>query len=332
MEDRTRVLEPVVAPLAAGLVVLVTLLGLIGTAIRDPRPHDIPVGLVGPAPALQQMTTGFDAKAPGTFTFTTYASEDQARAGIDARDVDAVLVVGAGAPHLIVAGAAGDAVTGVITAVFTGAFAAQGAQLSVEVTHPFAAGDPHGLVLFFLVLATIVSTFVAQVVLFVRGRAARLGLWLAVVGGWSVLAGLVGVGMAAWIVGGYDTTGAAAMVGLVALASLAAGAVIAGLSRLMGAPGIGLAGLVVVLLNLISSGGPAGEQFLPDAYRALSPWMPAGQLFSALRGALYFDGQGVAAPVLLMAGWLFVGLLLMLLGQAVRGRVHSAAAMPAVAR
>jgi len=33
-----------------------------------------------------------------------------------------------------------------------------------------------------------------------------------------------------------------------------------------------------------------------------------------------------------MAGWLFVGLLLMLLGQAVRGRVHSAAAMPAVAR
>src|SRR6184192_618647 len=225
MEDRRRILEPVVAALAAGLVVLVTLLGLIGTAIRDPRPHDIPVGLVGPAPALQQMTTGFDAKAPGTFTFTTYASEDQARAGIDARDVDAVLVVGAGAPHLIVAGAAGDAVTGVITAVFTGAFAAQGAQLSVEVTHPFAAGDPHGLVLFFLVLATIVSTFVAQVVLFVRGRAARLGLWLAVVGGWSVLAGLVGVGMAAWIVGGYDTTGAAAMVGLVALASLAGGAV-----------------------------------------------------------------------------------------------------------
>src|SRR5437773_749563 len=201
MEDRTRVLEPVVAALAAGLVVLVTLLGLIGTAIRDPRPHDIPVGLVGPAPALQQMTTGFDAKAPGTFTFTTYTSEDQARAGIDARDVDAVLVVGAGAPHLIVAGAAGDAVTGVITAVFTGAFAAQGAQLSVEVTHPFAAGDPHGLVLFFLVLATIVSTFVAQVVLFVRGRAARLALWLGVVGGCSVLAGLVGVGMAGWVVG-----------------------------------------------------------------------------------------------------------------------------------
>src|SRR5256885_17194492 len=106
MEDRTRVLEPVVAPLAAGLVVLVTLLGLIGTAIRDPRPHDIPVGLVGPAPALQQMTTGFDAKAPGTFTFTTYASADQARAGIDARDIDAVLAVGAGAPPPIVGGPA----------------------------------------------------------------------------------------------------------------------------------------------------------------------------------------------------------------------------------
>src|SRR5439155_16283393 len=99
MTDGRHAIEPVAAPIAAGLVVLVTLLGLIGTASRDPRPHDIPVGLARPAPARQRMTTGFDAKAPVTFTFTTYPSEYQARAGIDARDVDPVLVVGAGAPH-----------------------------------------------------------------------------------------------------------------------------------------------------------------------------------------------------------------------------------------
>ena len=88
------------------------------------------------------------------------------------------------------------------------------------------------------------------------------------------------------------------------LTALATGTVTAGLSRFLGTPGLGLAGLSVVLLNLISSGGPAGQEFLPDAYRALSPWMPAGQLFSAFRGALYFEGQGVAAPVLVLAGWL----------------------------
>src|SRR5437667_12320520 len=49
MRDRSQAVESVLAPIAAGLVVLVTLLGLIGTAIRDPRPHHIPVGVAGPA-------------------------------------------------------------------------------------------------------------------------------------------------------------------------------------------------------------------------------------------------------------------------------------------
>lgn len=327
MMNSRHAIEPVAAPIAAGLVVLVTLLGLIGTAIRDPKPHDIPVGVAGPSSAAAQLIEGFNTKAPGTFRFTTYSSEALATSALDARDVDAVLVLGAGAPKLIVAGAAGDAIAGLTTAVFTQAFAAQGAQLSIEVTHPFASGDPHGLVLFFLVLATIVSTFVAHAVLLVRGRAARLSTWLGVEGGWAVVAGLAGVGMAAWLVGGYDVQGAAAMAGLVALTALATGTVTAGLARLLDAPGLGLAGIVCVLLNLISSGGPAGREFLPDAYRALSPWMPAGQVSSAFRGALYFDGQGVATPVLVLAGWLLAGLVLLVLAEALRSRVRK----PAVA-
>src|SRR2546428_74035 len=215
MTDRRPAIEPVAAPIAAGLVVLVTLLGLIGTAIRDPRPHDIPVGVAGPAPAAGQITGAFNSKAPGAFQFTTYGAEEHARSAVEARDIDAVLVLGA-QPKLIVAGAAGDAITGLTTAIFSQAFAAQGTQLAVEVTHPFASGDPHGLVLFFLVLATIVSTFVVHAILLVRGRAARLSTWLGVEGGWAVVAGLAGGGIAAWIVGGYDISGAAAMAGLVA--------------------------------------------------------------------------------------------------------------------
>jgi hypothetical protein len=330
MDDRRRSLQPVAASLVAGLVVLVTLLGLIGTAIRDPRPHDIPVGVAGPSEAVQQLTTGFSSKAPGTFLFTTYSTETDARAALDSNDVDAVLVVGSGPPRLIVSGAAGDAVAGVITAIFSSAFAAQGTRLSVEVVHAFTSGDPHGLVLFFLVLATIVSTFVAQVVLFVRGGSARMATWLVATSAWALVAGLTGVGMAAWLVGGYDTAAAAGMVGLMALASLAAGTVTAGFSRILGAPGIGLAGLVVVLLDLISSGGPAGPQFLPDAYRALSPWMPAAQLSSALRSALYFDGNGVAQPAIVMTAWVVVGLVLMLVGEATRSRVRMRAARTAV--
>lgn len=67
-------------PIVGGLVVLLVLIGLIGTAIRDPRPHDIPVGLVGPAAAVEQMSAQFGSAAPGVFQFSTFQSEDAARA------------------------------------------------------------------------------------------------------------------------------------------------------------------------------------------------------------------------------------------------------------
>ena len=325
MEHRRNALVAVVAPTVGGLVVLVTLLGLIGTAIRDPHPHDVPVGLVGPTPAVQQFSEGVNTNAPGAFQFTTYGSEADARAALDSNDIDAVLVIGNDAPRLIVAGAAGDAVSGLITMVFTGAFAAQGAHLAVEVTHPLSSGDPHGLILFFLVLAMVVSTFVSQVVLFVRGGTAGLAARLVATGVWAVVGAGTGVGLAAWIVGGYDTTSAGAMAGLLALTSLAVGASTSGLTRLLGAPGIGLAGLVIVLLDLVSSGGPAGSYFLPDAYRALTPWMPVGQLITALRSVLYFDGTAATRPVLVMVGWLVGGLVLMVIAEATRHRTRAGA-------
>src|SRR2546421_209419 len=186
--------ERLVAPLAAGLVVLLALLGLIGTAIRDPRPHDIPVGLVGPAQAVQPMTDALAQKAPGVFKFTTYDTEGAARAALDRRDVDGVVIVGPTGSHIVVAGAAGGA-------------------------RP---------------------------------------------------------GAAAWIANSYDAAALVPMGALVALTAFAAGAFVAGFTRLLGPAGLGLSALVIILLDLISSGGPAGGTILPDVYRWMSPWMPAG--------------------------------------------------------
>ena len=73
-------IESTLRPMIGGLVILVALIGLIGTAIKNPQPHDIPVGLVGPAPATQQIQQAFATAAPGAFQFTTYTSEQDARA------------------------------------------------------------------------------------------------------------------------------------------------------------------------------------------------------------------------------------------------------------
>ena len=307
-----------VPPVVGGLLLLFSLIGLIGSAIRDPRPHDIPVGLVGPPAAAQQMSTAFGSAAPGAFQFTSYASEADARAALDARSVDGFLVIGP-SPRLVLAGAAGDASTGVMTAAFTNAIKAQGATLTVETVHPFATGDAHGLILFFVVVAVIVSALVSQALVFATANDAGFGAQLVVVVAFSVLAGLVGMGTATWLAGDYGS-GFWTAAGLVMLGAAAVGAVVAGLVRLFGPPGLALAALIVVLLDLVTSGGPVGSQLLPDFYRWLAPWMPAGQLYSSLRSALYFDGAALGTPLALMAAWLVGGIVLMGLGEVAHSR------------
>ena len=312
--------QTILPPLVGGLLILVALIGLIGTAIKNPRPHDIKVGLVGPTPALEQMSTGFASNAPGAFAFTTYASEDAARAAIDDRTVDGALVLASGGPRLIVAGAAGDAVTGVITGAFTNVFKAQGQTLTVETVHPFASVDPHGLILFFVVLAVVVSTLVAQAGFGLRSQSG-FGLRLIVVLVYAVLAALVGMGMA-WLIAGDYGSGFWIATALVALGSAAVGAVVAGSARLLGAPGVVLAAIIVVLLDLVSSGGPLGSNLLPDFYRWLAPGMPVAQLYSAMRSALYFDNGGIGIPIAVLGAWLAGGLLLMALAELIRSRLH----------
>jgi hypothetical protein len=313
-----RAAEEVVRPLLGGLLLLVALIGLIGTAIKNPQPHDIRIGIVGPAPAVDQISGAFESNAPGAFRFTSYQSEDAARAALDARSVDGALVLGGGGPRVIVAGAAGDTVTGVITGALTNAFRAQGQAVTVETVRPFASGDPHGLILFFVVLAVVISTLVAQALVGLRAGVG-LGGQLVMLAAYAVLAPLVGMGTAAWIAGGYGS-GFWTAVGLIGLASAAIGAVVAGSARLLGAAGVGLAALLVVLLDLVASGGPIGSQLLPDFYRWPASAMPAGQLYSAVRGALYFDNAGLGTPTAVLSAWLAGGLVLMALGELVARR------------
>src|SRR2546428_14066018 len=81
-------LEAFLPPLIGGLLILITLIRLIGPAIKNPQPHDIPVGLVGPAQAVPQVSSSLATAAPGAFQFTTYTSEQGRRARLDLRTGD----------------------------------------------------------------------------------------------------------------------------------------------------------------------------------------------------------------------------------------------------
>ena len=147
----------------------------------------------------------------------------------------------------------------------------------------------------------------------------------------ALLAAPVALGMATWIAGDYGS-GIWVAGAFVALASAAVGAVVVGAARVLGGVGIGLAALVAVLLNLVSSGGPLGSEFLPDVYRWIAPGMPARQLYAALRDALYFNNGGLATPALVLGIWLGAGVVLMLVGQLLSRRPRTEVARLAAAR
>jgi len=321
-------LENTVGPVVAGLVLLVTLIGLLGTATRDPRPHDIPVGLSAPPALVTSLTSAFASAAPGAFKFTTFDSEAAARAAIDTRDVVASLVVGPSGPRLIVAGASGDAISGGVTAAFTNAFRAQNTTLPIEVVHPFQVGDPHGIGLFFLVLAILLSSLMTAALLAMRAGDRGVPTQLGVLVAYAGLAGICGTLAAAWIVDGYGDK-LWQVVALVALLSLAVAAVTVACARVLGPAGVALSALIVVLLGLVASGGPLGSELLPDAYRLIAPFMLPGQAYSALRGALYFDGAGVLGPVTVLAMWATAGLAVMLFAPPARAARRPRVAVPA---
>jgi hypothetical protein len=301
------ILEQTARPIVVGLVLLVTLMAILGLGIRDPRPHAIAVGISAPPAVAQQVAAGFEQAAPRALTFTSYTTEAEARAAVDDRMVVASLVVDQAGARLVVAGAAGDAISGGVTTALASAFHAQGQDLQVETVHPFQAGDPHGIVLFFLVLTTIVAAAICGALTAMTAVGRSWTTSVATLGSYAVLAGIVGGVSAALLADGYGDRLVAVMA-LAALLSLAVASFVAAAGRLFGPAGVALAALVTVPIGLISSGGPLGSEFLPDAYRAVAPWLPVEPAYSALRGALYFDGSGVGGPVVVLSVWTAVGI------------------------
>lgn len=326
--DRTK-LEQTLRPLVGGLVILVTLIVLLGTAVRDPRPHDIAVGMVAPQPVADQLAQGFAQNAPGAFKFTTYATDADARTAVDKRDVVAALIVGQTGPTLVVAGAAGEAIAGGVTAAFTNVFAAQGQTLNAVTVHPFGTGDPHGIVLFFLLLATLISSVLVGALAALTAPDRRWTRIATIVIAYAICAGIVGALTASWIANDYGD-GIMGLMAVLALFSAAIGLMIAALARLFGAIGVGLGVLFVVLLGLVSSGGPLGSSFLPDAYRLIAPWLPVEPAFSAMRGVLYFGGAGIGTSVAVLAAWAMGGLVVLWASTLVSPvRMHKAVPYPA---
>jgi hypothetical protein len=339
-EAPRRELLPGVTRRAAVLVVGVLLLQLgfvlsyVG-AFHAPAPREVPLAVVAPAGAADQVVAQLDGLPGRPLEATAYGSEDDARQALADRDVDGVLLVGSGTEDtLLVAGAEGGAVATALEQVLTQADTAQQRTLTTTDVLPAGDGDARGLSAFYLAVGWVVGGYLVASIIGVsagsrpatRGRA---GTRLATLVVYALVSGLGGALIAGPVLGALDGGHTLALTLFGALLVFAVGAATAALQVWTGLVGIGLAILAFVVLGNPSAGGAYPAPLLPPFWAAIGPWLPPGAGTGAVRGIVYFDGAGVGQAVAVLAAYAVVGVVATLLGA---GRGITAPAGPAPAR
>lgn len=293
-----------------GLTALLTLLlGAFAWPAANTEPHEVPIAVAAPPPVAADVEQGLARAGADAFDVSRLEGRAAAVTAIEDREVYGAIVVGPSGPEVLTASAASPAV-----AQMLGQLAAQmptdpavGAPRVTDVV-PLPEEDPRGAGLAAGALPLVLGGIVTAAVLSLRvsGRAPRLAgaLGIAVAGGLAMTAVL-----RYWLgslEGGYWATS-----GVVALAIGASAAVLLGLERVLGLPGLGIGAAVLLLLGNPLSGLTSAPELLPAGWGALGQMLPPGAAGTALRSVSFFDGAGSGDSFVVLAVWLAVGLLLL---------------------
>ena len=274
-------------------------------AYHAPRPHDLPVGIVGSATVTGGVEHALDTALPGAIGWHSYPSAADARTGIMQREVDGALVASSPTLRGLIATGGGSAPANFLTQAFGTVAAKTGHPLVVTDVVPPLPGDTQALSTFFLLLASLIPSVAAGSGTALAFRKARPALGIAAPVAVAVAIGLVSAAVADGIAGlGHYP----AVAGVTALFSLAVAAPTAVLARIK-PPLVAVAVLLFIVAGIPDSGGPANlTSFSPAGFRALDSVLPLGLAASVMRNVVYFGGHSTALHLWVLAAWAVAGL------------------------
>lgn len=289
---------------AVGVLLIGLFVFFFVTPAHDPQPNGLPVAVVGPPQATQAIAGRLEAR---DFDVTRLPGAAAARRQIEDRKVYGAFVVGGGPPRVLVASAAGVPVAQLLEGVGRAA----GVRTVVDVKR-IDPDDPRGVTLNVVVLALVLTAILSALVAVQSVPELRsLGPRVVAAAAVGILGGLVAVGIlkAEGVLPGPFL----AEVAIVALAVIGIALTSSGLIRLIGPAGTGVPFLLFLMLGNPASGVASAPELLPTPWHPLGAFLPPGALGSSLRGTAYFDGAKIALPLLVLAAYVVLGLLLNLL-------------------
>ncbi len=291
-------------PVAVGLLIGSIFVSVFLAAFHDPRPHGLPVAVVG-SPQLQAQAERISAAGEDAFSIRTYATAADASAAVQRADVyGAVITSAAGRPSLVVAGAQGNGVTSTLQQAFS-PLAGPSAPLAVEDVAPTSAGDSRGLSVFYTAFGVVLAGFLFGLTSMQTAPRLPSRLRAASLVGFSTV---IGLAVAAIVEPAYGSLPAPyALTAVVAgLLALAVATTTVMLLRVFGRAGTFVAAIVLLIAGNATSTGVLPAQYLPGWLEPLAGWLPAGVAVRALRGAAYFDDDGVRSGLLVLLLWVLV--------------------------
>ncbi|ULH15070.1 hypothetical protein MF271_14055 [Deinococcus sp. KNUC1210] len=313
MNERAAVPRLLGVSALVALIISLLLVVFVWPAVHT-APNHLPLALVAPSSAAQQLRQRLETARPGAFDLTDYGTEEQARQAIQRREVYGALLVTPTGPHILTASAASPAVAQLLTQI-AGTLATPGSTAAklVEDVVPATQDDPRQAGLGAAALPLVLSGMLSGLLLtrtFSRGRERVAGALLI-----AVFSGLAVAGI---LQGGFGTLGGSYWINGLSL-SLGIGAtvfLILGLEANLGAAGLGLGAAILMLLGNPFSALASAPQMYPGVWGAVGQLLPPGAIGTLLRSTAFFNGSGWEAPVLVLSVWLLVGLALVASGSA----------------
>jgi len=309
---------------------LAMLVGVLVTAFAWPpaesAPRDIPVVIAGSAEATTQLEQQLATAMPGALEIERTTDADAARQLIRDRDAyGAIVLESDSSPQVLIASAGSPVVAQILNGI-ADQLAGQAAGTPaprVEDVVPLSEDDPRGSVFTAAALPMVIGGMVVGILLsFVVA-----GVWRRVAGALAAAVtagGVITLVTQAWL--GALEGNPWANAGAVGLVIAAISMTMIGLVALIGPAGIGIGAVIMFLIGNSLSGVASAPEMLPTGWGTLGQLLPAGAGGALLRSTAYFDGAAASGPILVLAAWLIIGLVLATFGRRVRPASHHALA------
>jgi hypothetical protein len=274
--------------------------------MANPAPHTIPTAVVGAhgRPEGRRFVAGMENALAASLKLRAYDTRAAAEAAVDDQQVFAVLAVtrAGDAVALDVSSASGVTVAQVLqkTAVEVGR--TTGVPVTVRDLNPLQKGDPHGLAIFYISIAAVITGFVGAIQLGVHARALDPLQRTAFTVAYALLGGFVITAVVKWLLGALQLPFPESWM-ILSLTMFTSGMVFTMFDALSGRWAMLPTWGLLVLLGNPSSGGAVSWPLLPSALSVIGRWLPPGASVDAQHTAVYFAGHQHAFPFLVLAAW-----------------------------